>query len=60
MIELFLRYLYVFHYRFKAEEESFIQSPNYPEKYGNNKLCIWRITVNPSKTILFRLGKVLL
>ena len=37
-------------------DNGFIESPNYPEKYGNNKLCIWRIKVAPEKTLDFTLG----
>ena len=41
---------------YMLNDNGFIESPNYPEKYGNNKLCIWRIKVKPEKTLDFTLG----
>ena len=33
-------------------EEGVISSPNYPNLYGNDRMCIWRIAINPLKNII--------
>ena len=29
-----------------------IESPNYPDKYANNRVCVWRIVMETGKQIL--------
>lgn len=39
-----------------TNDEGVITSPNFPNTYGNNKLCIWRVTVHPIKKLHFTIA----
>ena len=40
----------------QQSDEGEIKSPQFPATYGNNMLCIWRITVNPMKKLHFTIA----